>query len=229
MAENEPTTKFRVDISELKKGMQEAQRQIRLANSEFKAATAGMDKWSESTDGISAKIKQLESVLDAENKKLKNLENQYALVAAEQGETSKGAQELLIKINNQKAAVGRAESGIAKFTKKLEDLKQAENHAAKEMTSSTGKMEDAVDRAGDTVKKSSKSFGVMKVAIGNLIADGLKALASEAKEAFKTLASHSPRLTASRQKPEHQRKKWRNSRSRSNPCINRISGIPCRM
>ena len=46
MPKNETTTKFKVDISELKKGIQEANRQIRLANSEFKAATAGMDDWS---------------------------------------------------------------------------------------------------------------------------------------------------------------------------------------
>ena len=101
MSERQPTTKFKVDISELKKGMQEAQRQIRLANSEFKAATSGMDKWSDSADGVSAKMKQLGSVLDAEKKKLASLEAQYDLVAKEQGETSKGAQELLIKINNQ--------------------------------------------------------------------------------------------------------------------------------
>lgn len=35
------TTKFSVDISELKAGMQEANRQIRLANSAFKAASSG--------------------------------------------------------------------------------------------------------------------------------------------------------------------------------------------
>ena len=62
---NETTTKFKVDISELKKGIQEANRQIRLANSEFKAATAGMDDWSKSADGVSVKITQLNSVLTA--------------------------------------------------------------------------------------------------------------------------------------------------------------------
>ena len=56
---NETTTKFKVDISELKKGISDAQRQIKLANAEFKAASAGMDDWSKSADGISAKLKQL--------------------------------------------------------------------------------------------------------------------------------------------------------------------------
>lgn len=118
----ETTTKFKVDISELKSGIQEAQRQIRIANSEFKAATAGMDDWSKSADGLSAKLTQLNSVLESEKKKLSNLEQQYALVAKEQGETSKGAQELLIKINNQKAAIGKVESELKKYSAQLENV-----------------------------------------------------------------------------------------------------------
>ena len=37
MPDNTSTTKLKMDISELKKSMTEARRQIRLANSEFKA------------------------------------------------------------------------------------------------------------------------------------------------------------------------------------------------
>ena len=37
MANNETTTKFKVDITELKSAIQEAKRQIRIANSEFKS------------------------------------------------------------------------------------------------------------------------------------------------------------------------------------------------
>ena len=42
------TTKYKIDISELKKGITEANNQIKLANSEFKKASAGMDDWSKS-------------------------------------------------------------------------------------------------------------------------------------------------------------------------------------
>ena len=73
MAEQETTTKFKVDISELKKQFADANRQIRLVNSEFKAATAGMDDWGSSADGLGAKIKQLNGVVDAEKSKLQSL------------------------------------------------------------------------------------------------------------------------------------------------------------
>ena len=56
--DNNITTRYKVDISELKSQFTEASRLIRLANSEFKAATSGMDDWSKSSDGLTAKLKQ---------------------------------------------------------------------------------------------------------------------------------------------------------------------------
>lgn len=123
MANNETTTKFKADISELKSEFQKAQRVIRVANSEFKAATGGMENWNDSADGVEAKLSQLNSVFDAEKKKLQSLQSQYKLTVKHEGAASKGAQELLIKINNQKAAVAKCESQISKYNNKLENLK----------------------------------------------------------------------------------------------------------
>lgn len=60
---------------------------------------------------------------DAEKNKLSSLKSQYELVCKEQGKTSKGAQELLIKINNQMAAVAKCESQISKYKDKLVEVK----------------------------------------------------------------------------------------------------------
>lgn len=131
--DKESTTKFKVDISDLKKGMLEARRQIRLANSEFKAATAGMDKWGKSADGISAKLKQLDVVLHGEKGKLKLLEDAYKRVAEAEGENSKGAQELIVKINNQKAAIENTKKQISDWSKSLKEVKE-ESERAKSKT-----------------------------------------------------------------------------------------------
>lgn len=129
MAEDS-TTRMRVDLSELKKEFKDAQRQIQLVNSEFKAATAGMAKWADDADGVSAKIEQLNGVLAAENVKLQSLEDQYKLVAQEQGENSRGAQELLIRINNQKAAIERTQAALAQYGDRLENLQSESRKAA---------------------------------------------------------------------------------------------------
>lgn len=180
MPKNETTTKFKADISQLKSAMQDAARQVRLANSEFKAATAGMDDWSKTADGLSAKIKQLNTTLDAETKKLDSLEEQYKLVVKEQGEGSKGAEELQIKINNQKAVVEKTKKELGNYEKALDDVGKEED----ETTKDTQELTAATDKASD-------GFTVMKGALSNLVAQGinlaikrLKDLTGAAKEAW---------------------------------------------
>ena len=67
MAE-EFTAKFRVDISDLKKNLSDASKQIKLANATFKAETAGMEDWTKNADGLSSKLKQLDTILQEEKK-----------------------------------------------------------------------------------------------------------------------------------------------------------------
>lgn len=177
----ESTAKFKADISQLKSAMQEASRQVRLANSEFKAATAGMDNWSKSADGLSAKVKQLGTVLGAQKSKLSSLEQQYALITKEEGESSKGAQELAIKINNQKAVVGKTEAQLEKYEAELKDCQNGTGNFSKEL-----------DTTNKSTAKASEGFTVMKGALASLVADGiklaingLKTLSREAVEAYK--------------------------------------------
>lgn len=180
MPKNETTTKFKADISQLKSAMQDAARQVRLANSEFKAATAGMDDWSKSSDGLSAKIKQLNTNIEAETKKLDALEEQYKLVVKEEGENSKSAEELQIKINNQKAVVEKTKKELGNYEDALNKLGTEED----ETTKDTQELTDATSKAND-------GFTVMKGALSDLVSTGIKAaiqglkdLAGAAKEAW---------------------------------------------
>ena len=105
MAENENvTTKLQVDVTDFKKGLADANRYIRMANSEFEAATAGVGKFTDSADGLRAKLTQLEKTLEGQEAAAAVLRAEYERVCEEQGENSKGAQELAIKLNKQTAA-----------------------------------------------------------------------------------------------------------------------------
>ena len=107
--DNSTTTKFKVDISELKAGITEANRQIKLANAQFKSASAAMDDWSKSTEGLEAKINQTSTVLKAQKTILNSYKQQLQLIVAEYGENSAQADNMRIKIENQKAAVIKTE------------------------------------------------------------------------------------------------------------------------
>ena len=185
---NETTTKFKVDISELKKNISDAQRQIRLANAEFKAAAAGMDNWRTSTDGLSAKIGQLKNVLTSQKTILETLKKEYEQVAAEQGENSKGAQELAIRIKNQEAAVNKTEKSPNDYEKELKDVEKAEQMAAKNGKTVEENLKDLggqAEKTGEEVKKSSDGFTVMKGALANLAAQGISLAINAMKDLTK--------------------------------------------
>lgn len=140
--DNESTMKWKVDVSDLKAAMQDAKRSISLANAEFKTATAGMDKWQDSTTGLEAKIKQLNSTLPQQKTILSQLEEQYKIVAKEQGENSAEAQRLKIQIENQRASISKTEASISKYGTKLKELQNSE----KSLTSTIGKQEQELSR-----------------------------------------------------------------------------------
>lgn len=126
---NDTTTSLGINVAQFKRGLQDATRQIKLANAEFKAASAGMDKWSDSADGVQAKIKQLQSVLDAENKKLELQKQRLIEVEKEQGKNSAAADEMRIAIANQQASIAKTEKSLGYFNNKLSDLNKSEQQA----------------------------------------------------------------------------------------------------
>lgn len=121
------TTKFKVDLTELKKGITEANKNIRLANAEFKAATAGMDDWTKSADGISAKLKQLQSVLDAENRKLESYQKQLEAVEKAEKENGKRADDLRKKYEEAAAQFGETSAEAKKYQTALNNVEKEQD------------------------------------------------------------------------------------------------------
>ena len=154
MPQNESTTKLKVDVSEFTAAMQTAKRQISLANAEFKSATAGMENWANSTDGVADKLKQLDKVLSNEKTILAALEGEYDEVAAAMGADSKEAENLKIKIENQKAAIAKTENQIKNYNDKLQSLK----NASKDAQSATGKLQDEIADQEKELKKLSRAY-----------------------------------------------------------------------
>lgn len=156
--DNDTTTRFNVDITELRTQFREAQRQVRLANSEFQSATSGMNNWADSADGLSAKINQLNNVLVSEERKLDILRREYELTANAMGSNSREAQELLIRLNNQQATVGRLRRDITNYQASLD-----------EMTSSTNDSRTALERLTDTVSDQEKQLKGLKDDLANAV------------------------------------------------------------
>lgn len=173
MPDTSSTTTFRADISSLRAEMQAASRAVRVANSEFKAATAGMDDWGSSADGLEAKIKQLQSVLSAQNKQVALAAEQLSKVEAEYGQNSAEADRARVSYNNFKAAASKTEKELSQYQRKLDDVSDETKQ---------------LDQSTTTAGKGLKGFGdVAKIAMGNLAADAVKKFASMVSDGAKAL------------------------------------------
>lgn len=157
MAENEReiTTVFRADISNFTAATQQLNRDVALVNAEFKNATASMGRWSDNTDGLKAKLKQLDGVLDAEKKRLSMLEAQYAELKNAGKENTAEAQRLATAINNQSAKVKATQKQIDGYTDSLKELEQAGVNTKQELDDLT----KSAEKQGSTFKSLASSLG----------------------------------------------------------------------
>lgn len=167
MAEqNTITTVFRADISQFSASAQQLNQYVRNVNSQFEAATAGMGKWSDNTDGLQAKIKQLNGVLEAEKKKLSLMVDRYnEMEKAGKGNT-KEAENLKIAINKQVAVIKKTEKQTDDYTASLKELQDAGVKTKKELQDLT----DAQDKQGKSAEsnagKLAKGLGAGIAAVG---------------------------------------------------------------
>lgn len=166
------TLRFDADISDFSAAMQEARRAASLAKSEFAAVSSGMEDWESSTEGLTAKLKQLSAQQQVEERKLAILRDAYEKVVEEQGENSKAAVDLKTKINNQIAAVNKAASQHDKFAEKLEEVER-EADGAEKSVESAGK---AAKKSGKDAEDGSDGWSIMKDVVADLVSNAIQGL-----------------------------------------------------
>ena len=164
MPSKDSTVRIKADISKLKAEMQAAARQVRVVNSEFKAATAGMEDWTKSEEGLTAKIKQLNGVLDGQKKKLDLLNQELEKTIELDGEGAASVDRLKIQINNQQAAITRTEKDLESYNQQLEDLPKN------------------LEETSEATEKASEGFTVMKGVLADLVAEGIKTAINALKD-----------------------------------------------
>ena len=233
------TSSLVVDISKLKEAVVKAEKAANAARAEFRKTTAGMDNWSKSTEGLNAKIKQLNTSVEAEKLKLESLEAEYKQIVEKEGESSAAAKAHQVKIDNQTASVIRAEKELQKYKDKLSDLesdyskatqeisKQEDelealkkeysniiltqdksSEAAQEVAAKIGKLstelqenkkalenadsaadefDNTLEKVDDSAEEAGDGFTVMKGALANLVADGIRNIASNLATEIKNM------------------------------------------
>lgn len=200
MANENVTTKFKVDISDLKANISEANRQVKLYRAEMQNASAGMKKGEESADSLTKKIEAQSKIVDAEKQKLEALKQELeryqqrieqgkAVVAeltekhqkaAEAfGKDSDEAQKLAAQLKKATEAQERNQTAADNLRVSIVNQDTAVKNAEGQVEQYTADLkqlgDDALKNVNDSFNKTAGGgLKAFTVALGNLIADTVK-------------------------------------------------------
>lgn len=137
-----------------------------------------MDDWTKSTEGLTAKVKQLDTVLDMQKRKLAGMQAEYDKVVKSQGENSEAARKLKVQMNNQQAVINSTQKEFKNYSETLEEAKAGNL----DLSTATLKSGKALDKQGDAANTSNKGLGGVKSVAGG-VAKGLLAIGAAAAAA----------------------------------------------
>ena len=168
MAGNNLGAAFSIDVSDLKAGLAQANRLIRESESEFQAAAAGMDDWTNSAEGLQKRVDSLNNQVDIQKEKV------AALVAEKQNIIDKMTAEG--KSNEEiERAVDGVNKSIEREGKQLDRLQGS----LKRNQSALDKMQESTDDAAnstDDLGKEAKDTRTPLEKLNDTISDQEKAL-----------------------------------------------------
>lgn len=150
--------KFNVDVSNFSKGLKQVNSYIQQSNSEFKKASAGLDDWASDTEAVTAKIKNLQEVLQLQNTKVELYRKKLEELKNATGDNSKQITYYTTQLNKAEAQVKETEAQLGKYEQSLNETEKEQKDV------------------GDSLKQLNDGFTVAKGVIANLIADGIRNL-----------------------------------------------------
>lgn len=198
MATENVTTKFRVDISDLKKNISEANKQVKQYKAELQNASAGMKKGEETADSLSRKIEAQTKIVEAEKAKLDALKQELVRYedklkdgesivsdltekhrrAAEQfGENSTEAKELARQLDKAREAQERNVTAVENLRTRIIQQDTAVKNAqglVNQYTDALNNLQKEETETGDAAEKTTKGgLQAFAVALGNLASQAI--------------------------------------------------------
>ncbi|MBS4188654.1 phage tail tape measure protein [Bacillus sp. FJAT-49705] len=105
--------------AQFQRGIQDVNRQLKLVQSEFKLAGAGVQGFGNSLDGMRAKSRMLEQSLQQQQSKVEQLRQRYEQLKVTKGEDDAATQRMLISYNNAQAQMQRTEAELERLNQQI--------------------------------------------------------------------------------------------------------------
>ncbi|SHI17897.1 phage tail tape measure protein [Sporanaerobacter acetigenes] len=112
--------KVGLDSTGFQNGVSQLNRELRVVQSEFKAASASMGDHGKSLDGLKLKSESFSKQTEIQKEKIKALEEAHKKSIDTKGQDAKATQELEIKLNKAKEQLALMEQDLQKVNKEIE-------------------------------------------------------------------------------------------------------------
>ena len=127
-----------LDVTDITSGLSQVSKAITQSNTDFKKATAGMENWSKTSEGLTAKLDQLTTNLELQKKGASGLEAEIKRLQESEGDHSAEIERAKKKLDTYQINIANTEKEIKKYSTALEQTQKKE----KESQSATSKLTD---------------------------------------------------------------------------------------
>ena len=188
-----------LDVTDITSGLSQVSKAITQSNTDFKKATAGMENWSKTSEGLTAKLDQLTTNLELQKRGASGLEAEIKRLQESEGDHTAEIERAKKKLDTYQINIANTEKEIKKYSTALEQTQKKE----KESQSVTGKLtnelksqksqlsdlekeyKDAVLTYGKNSKEAQELSGQIKILSKNISDNESKV--DEAEKAYKEL------------------------------------------
>ena len=148
-----------LDVADLKAGLAEVNKEIKQSKQDFATATASLDNWQKSTDGVTAKLTQLNTQLSLEAKAIAGYKAEIERVSKLEGDHTLQLDRLRTKLAGAEAAFKVTQGQIKRYNRSLEELNKAN------ISASINAARTALSKFGNELKKVTKAQLAQNVAM----------------------------------------------------------------
>lgn len=137
-----------IDSAKFEQSLASVDRNLKALGGEMAIIRAKGNDWGNSIEGLGSKQKTLTTLLESQDVKVRKLNEAYQKAVVEQGENSKAAENLAIKINKATAEYTKTETELNSVTSALSKLETE----AKQNANVWNKLGESMREAGDKLK-----------------------------------------------------------------------------
>jgi TP901 family phage tail tape measure protein len=145
-----------LDSTGFQNGISQLNRQMKLVQSEFQAATAKLGDFGSSTDKLKLQADALSKQIEIQKQKVAALEQAYQRSVETKGADAKATQDLAIKLNKAQAELANLENELKKTTTELEKQSSVWYKLSQSAKEAGEKLKDAGKKVSDVGKSLTK-------------------------------------------------------------------------